>query len=190
MERFILKVQGWADADKVTLLFPRKSSACCKRIFSMNKSIFHKGWQHWSILQLYFIWPHSHPSLPSDGFISCYKQWTWLSFIQHQVFVCVCVCVWTSCMLRLGLYSGPVTWAKIKVLALLHQFWAAGGKWMMDKWTQLNPQPWTCDSAPHMVERNLQVGLDWKHQHKEVAQSRLLISHLQDVAIKGINWDS
>lgn len=89
VERFILKVQGWADADKVTLLFPRKNSACCKGVFSMNKSIFHKGWKHWSILQLYFIWPHSHLRLPTDGFISCRKQWTRLLFIQNQVFFCV-----------------------------------------------------------------------------------------------------
>lgn len=50
---------------------------------------YHKGWQHWSILQLYFIWPHSHLRLPTDGFISCHKQWTWLLFIQNQVFFCV-----------------------------------------------------------------------------------------------------
>lgn len=84
--------------------------------------------------------------------------------------------VWTFCMLRLGLYSGPVTWTKIKVLALLYQCWAAG-RWVNDGYVNRTESS-TLDLwlSPQMVKMNLQVELNWKHQCKEVAQSRLLIS--------------
>lgn len=55
MGRFTLKVQGCADADKVTLLILRKNFACFKGVFDMNKSIFQKGQPHCSKLKPYSI---------------------------------------------------------------------------------------------------------------------------------------